>query len=82
MRDEVYEIEARVLLQNIFLRDVTTDFIFTFSSQLLCQADSAQVCAEGLPASCIFDGGLRPMRLTNPFYNLLLCGLSAMQPQN
>ena len=30
MRDEVYEVEARELLQNIFPRETITDFMFAF----------------------------------------------------
>jgi len=30
MRDKVYEVEAREMLQNVFPRETTTDFIFTF----------------------------------------------------
>jgi hypothetical protein len=56
MRDEVYEVEARKLLQTFFLERRPPTLYSHFPSQLLCQVDSTQVCAERLPASCIFDG--------------------------
>jgi hypothetical protein len=53
-----------------------------FSSQPLCQADSAQICAERLPASCIFDEAVPNVVDQSLQQSAVVWGLVQKQPQN